>query len=128
MIQQITKGIQISITSNYEGKRYQNDTMYCVFSYHITIKNQSSNTVQLLNRHWNIFDSLNTLEVVEGDGVIGKKPILKPKEVHTYTSFCYLYSAIGAMNGYYTMVDFNTSKKFRVQIPTFQLTVPATVN
>ncbi len=128
MIQQITKGIKISITSNFEGKRYQNSSMYHAFSYSITIENQSSDTVQLLSRHWNIFDSLNEIEVVEGEGVIGKKPILKPKQSYTYTSHCFLISAIGSMNGFYDMINFSTSKQFKVQIPTFQLVIPATFN
>ena len=128
MIQQITKGIKISITSNFEGKRYQKSSMYHAFSYSITIENQSSDTVQLLNRHWNIFDSLNEIEVVEGEGVIGKKPILKPKQSYTYTSHCFLASAIGSMNGFYDMINFSTSKNFKVQIPTFQLMIPATLN
>jgi ApaG protein len=128
MIQQVTKGIKISITSNFEGKRYQNLRMYHVFSYSITIENQSSDTVQLLSRHWNIFDALNNIEIVEGEGVIGEKPILKPKEKYTYTSHCLLNSAIGSMNGFYHMINFSSSKKFKVQIPTFQLMVPATFN
>ena len=128
MIQQITKGIKISITSNFEGERYQNMQLYYAFSYSITIENQSSDTVQLLSRHWNIFDSLNNIEVVEGEGVIGKKPILKPKQTYTYSSNCYLTSPIGAMNGFYDMINFNSSKKFKVHIPTFQLILPATSN
>ncbi len=128
MIQQITKGIKISIISNFEDRRYQHSKIYYAFSYSVTIENQSSDTVQLLSRHWNIFDSLNNLEIVEGEGVIGKKPILKPKQIYTYSSNCYLTSAIGSMNGFYNMINFKTSKKFKVQIPTFQLMVPATFN
>jgi len=66
--------------------------------------------------------------VVEGEGVIGKKPILKPNETHTYTSNCLLRSPTGSMNGFFNMTNFTTSKKFIVQIPTFQLMVPATFN
>jgi len=128
MIQQITKGIKISITSNFEDRRYQHSKIYYAFSYSVTIENQSSDTVQLLSRHWNIFDSLNHLEIVEGQGVIGKKPILKPKQIYPYSSNCYLTSAIGSMNGFYNMINFKSSNKFKVQIPTFQLMLPATFN
>jgi len=128
MVQQITKGIKISITSNFEQKRYQNTKVFYIFSYSISIENQGSDTVQLLNRHWQIFDSLNKTEIVHGEGVIGRKPILKPKQSYTYTSNCYLSSAIGSMSGFYEMINFNTSKKFKVHIPTFQLMVPATFN
>ncbi len=128
MIQQITKGIKISITSNFEEKRYQGTQIYYAFNYSITIENQGNDTVQLLSRHWNIFDSLKNIEIIEGEGVIGEKPILKPKQIYTYTSNCFLTSPVGAMNGFYNMVNFNTSQKFKVQIPSFQLTTPATFN
>ena len=128
MIQQITKGIKISISSNFEGKHFQKSQLFYLFSYSITIENQSLDTVQLTSRHWNIFDSLSEIEIVEGEGVIGEKPILKPSEIHTYTSNCLLRSTAGSMNGFYSMNNFSTSKKFIVQIPTFQLTVPSTLN
>jgi len=128
MVQQVTKGIKISITTKFEGNRYQNSKVYYAFSYSITIENQSSDTVQLLSRRWNIFDSLNDLEMIEGEGVVGKKPILKPKQTYTYSSHCFLASPIGAMNGHYNMINFTTSKNFKVGIPTFQLMLPSTFN
>ena len=45
MIEQITKGIKITVDTNFEGKRYQNLRLYYAFSYSITIENQSSDTV-----------------------------------------------------------------------------------
>ena len=123
MVQQVTNGIKISVTTNFEGTSYRNYKLYYAFSYQVTIENQSNETVQLLERHWKIYDSLNQTEIVEGSGVIGKKPILKPSEKHTYGSNCFLTSPIGAMKGYYNMVTFSTSKTFKVHIPTFQLMV-----
>lgn len=123
MVQQVTNGIKVSVSSNFEGKSYRNYTMYYAFSYQVTIENQSNETVQLLERHWKIYDSLNKTEIVEGSGVIGKKPILKPSEKHTYQSSCFLTSPIGAMKGFYNMVMLSSSKSFKVFIPTFQLMV-----
>ncbi|NOR28531.1 MAG: Co2+/Mg2+ efflux protein ApaG [Lutibacter sp.] len=124
MVQQVTNGIKISVISNFEGTSYRNYKLYYAFSYQVTIENQSNETVQLLERHWKIYDSLNTTEIVEGSGVIGKKPILKPSQTHTYTSNCFLTSPIGSMSGFYNMVNFATTKTFKVFIPTFQLMVP----
>lgn len=123
MVQQVTNGIKISVNSNFEGSSYRNYKLYYAFSYQITIENQSNETVQLLERNWEIFDSLNKTETVEGSGVIGKKPILKPSQIHTYISNCFLTSPIGAMRGFYNMVTFSTAKSFKVYIPTFQLMV-----
>ncbi|MDP3311761.1 Co2+/Mg2+ efflux protein ApaG [Lutibacter sp.] len=128
MVQQVTNGIKISAVSNFEGTSYRNYRLYYGFSYVITIENQSNDTVQLIERHWNIFDSLNKKEIVEGDGVIGKKPVLKSAQVYSYQSNCFLTSPVGAMNGYYTMVNFATTKNFKVYIPTFQLMVPIMSN
>ncbi len=128
MIQQITKGIKISVITNFEGKRYQNLRMFYAFSYRITIENQSFNTVQLTERHWNIFDSLCNSSIVEGEGVVGKKPIIDPKQSYTYNSHCLLSSDIGSMNGYFKMINFTSSQQFKVQIPTFQLTIPPILN
>jgi ApaG protein len=128
MVQQVTNGIKISVNSHFVGTSYRNYQLYYGFSYQITIENQSNNTVQLLARHWKIYDSLNNTEIVEGSGVIGKKPVLKPTEKHTYASNCFLNSPIGAMKGFYTMVNFNSSKMFKVHIPTFQLMVSSIHN
>ena len=128
MVQQVTNGIKISVISNFEGTSYRNYKLYSGFSYQVTIENQSNDTVQLLERHWKIFDSLNNIEIVEGSGVIGQKPILKPSQIHTYKSNCFLTSPIGAMNGYYKMINFTTSKIFKVYIPTFQLMVSSIHN
>jgi ApaG protein len=128
MVQQVTNGIKISVTSNFEGTNYQNFRLYFAFSYEVTIENQSNDTVQLLERQWTIFDSLNHNEVVEGSGVIGKKPILKPTQKYTYRSNCFLTSPIGAMKGFYNMVNFSNSSTFKVYIPTFQLMVSSIHN
>jgi ApaG protein len=128
MVQQVTNGIKISVTSNFEGTNYQNFRLYFAFSYEVTIENQSNDTVQLLERQWTIFDSLNHNEVVEGSGVIGKKPVLKPTQKYTYRSNCFLTSPIGAMKGFYNMVNFSNSSTFKVYIPTFQLMVSSIHN
>lgn len=123
MVQQVTNGIKVSVSTNFEGSSYRNDTLLYAFSYLVTIENQSNETVQLLERNWKIYDSLNKTETVEGSGVIGQKPILKPSQIHIYKSNCLLTSPIGSMKGFYNMVDLSTSKTFKVYIPTFQLMV-----
>ncbi len=128
MIQQVTKGIKITVQTNFEGTRFQNSRLYYTFSYNITIENQTNDSVQLLSRYWNIFDSLCNLNTVEGEGVIGKKPIIAPKQSYSYNSHCFLTSPIGSMNGYFIMVNLTNTKQFEVQIPTFQLLAPAKLN
>ena len=128
MVQQITRGIKISVETNFEGTFYKNYKMHFAFGYIVTIENQSNEAVQLISRHWEIYDSLNNKEIIEGEGVIGKKPVLKPGEKHSYNSGCLLASPFGSMIGFYNMISFNSSKNFRVNIPCFKLSAPFALN
>ncbi|MCX2764378.1 Co2+/Mg2+ efflux protein ApaG [Aquimarina muelleri] len=128
MVQQITRGIKISVDTTFEGTFYKNHKMYFAFGYRITIENQSKDSVQLTSRFWEIKDALNNTEIVEGEGVIGKKPVLKPGESHTYNSGCLLNSPFGAMKGHYNMVNFTSTRKFQVMIPAFKLSTPFALN
>ncbi len=128
MVQQVTRGIKISVETSFEGTFYKHHKMHFAFGYNVIIENQSKDSVQLMARHWRITDALNKPETVDGEGVIGKKPVLKPGESHTYSSGCLLMSPFGAMEGFYQMVNFTTSRKFRVRIPTFKLSAPFALN
>ncbi|MFI2742287.1 Co2+/Mg2+ efflux protein ApaG [Zhouia sp. PK063] len=128
MITQVTKGIKISVETSFEGTFLKNYKVHFAFGYKITIENQSKDSVQLTSRHWKIFDALNDPEIIDGDGVIGKKPVIKPGESHTYSSGCLLTSPIGSMRGHYNMINFTSTKRFRVIIPTFRLSAPFALN
>ena len=128
MVQQVTSGIKISVETTFEGTFYKNYKVHYAFGYRVTIENQSKDAVQLNSRYWKILDALNNPEIVEGEGVIGKKPVLRPGETHTYNSGCLLNSPFGAMSGHYNMVNFTTSKKFKVNIPSFKLSAPFAIN
>jgi len=122
MVQQITKGIKVSVETKYDGIMERNSILNHVFSYFISIENKSNETVQLTDRFWIIFDSLNHTEIVEGEGVVGQTPILKPGETYTYKSGCVLTSNIGAMKGFFKMKSQETQTIFKVIVPAFQLT------
>ncbi len=128
MTTQITKGIKISVNTNFDGTFLKSNRTNYAFVYTITIENQSKDAVQLTSRHWQIYDSLYDLQIVEGEGVIGQKPIIRPGESHSYSSGCLLTSTIGAMKGHYNMVNFSSNEKFRVYIPTFKFSAPFALN
>ena len=91
-----------------------------VFAYFISIRNMGEKKVQLLKRHWLIHDSATGEYEVDGEGVIGKKPVIKPGKNHDYNSFCVLKSYRGSMKGYYLM-EREDGKSIKVKIPKFQL-------
>ncbi|MAZ50162.1 MAG: Co2+/Mg2+ efflux protein ApaG [Flavobacteriaceae bacterium] len=128
MIHYVTKGIRISVQTKYDGSYFQNYNLHFSFSYNIIITNHSKNTVQLKTRHWRIFDSLSNDIIIDGEGVVGKKPVLNPGDSHEYSSGCLITSPVGAMRGFYQMIDISSGKKFRAYIPTFKLNAPQALN
>ncbi len=128
MVQQVTSGIKISVETHFEGTFYKNYKIHFAFGYRVTIENQSKDSVQLTSRFWKIKDALNSTEIAEGEGVVGKKPVLRPGESHTYSSGCLLSSPFGSMSGHYNMINFTSTKKFKVAIPSFKLSAPFAIN
>jgi ApaG protein len=115
-----TEGIRITVQPVYlDG---QSDVLQrkFVFAYFIRIENGSSQTVQLMRRHWFIRHSSGRIEEVEGEGVVGKQPTIHPGSSHEYNSYCVLETMEGAMEGTYLMKREN-GENFRVAIPTFTL-------
>jgi ApaG protein len=125
---QITKGIEVAVESKYQGRFVSNEGPLFVYNYTITITNHSDQTVRLVNRHWDIFDSMNVFTQVNGEGVIGQQPILLPGDSHSYTSGCHLRSDFGAMSGFYGMENVTTGQQFEVDIPKFLLVCPTILN
>lgn len=91
-----------------------------VFAYIVRIENHGAEEVQLLRRHWYIYDATGRVQEVEGEGVIGKQPIIAPGAHHTYNSFSVLSTFEGAMEGTYLMERPN-GERFRIAIPKFDL-------
>ncbi len=128
MINHVTKGIKVSVRTSFDGSYFKNYSLHFSFNYIIIITNQSKSTVQLKTRHWRVFDSLSSDIIIDGEGVVGKKPLLKPGDSYKYSSGCLITSPVGAMRGFYNMVDVNSGKKFKAYIPTFKLNAPQALN
>jgi len=128
MINHVTKGIKVSVRTGFDGSYFKNYSLHFSFNYTIIITNQSKSTVQLKTRHWRVFDSLSSDIIIDGEGVVGKKPLLKPGDSYKYSSGCLITSPVGAMRGFYNMVNVNSGKKFKAYIPTFKLNAPQALN
>jgi ApaG protein len=128
MLTQVSEGVRISVEVRYEPVLSSPLTDSYIFSYHIRIRNENDFPVHLLRRHWFIFDSAAMRREVEGPGVIGEQPVIRPGEEFTYSSACDLRSTKGTMRGFYTMHNPETKSFFRVTIPRFLLEVPFQLN
>lgn len=124
----VTHGVRISVKSMFVEDRTAAHAHRFAFAYHIVIQNESLYTVQLLRRHWNIFDAFGTRRVVIGDGVIGEQPVIEPGQAHGYISGCVLPTPQGKMEGHYVMLRVDTGEEFPVRIPGFLLGAPYLLN
>ncbi len=128
MTKTLTHGIEISVECKYWPEQSSPKENLYFFIYYITIENKSTESMQLIKRHWDIFDSINEKRMVDGIGVVGETPILEPGEKYEYNSGCNLVSEIGFMKGYYTMKKILSGTEVDVEIPQFNLIVPAKLN
>lgn len=121
----VTKGIKISVEAKYRAEHSSVEHRHFLFSYMIVIENNSEYTVQLLTRHWEIFDSCGETSIVDGEGVVGEQPVLDPGERFEYESACSITTDMGRMKGTYLMERKIDGARFYVTIPEFELIAPA---
>jgi ApaG protein len=121
-------GIRITVETYFQPEHSRPREQKFIYAYRITIENMSDVTVQLLRRHWMIYDGNGLMREVEGEGIIGKQPVLKPGESHQYISWTHLMTDIGCMKGTYLMQSLPDGKQFSVRIPRFVMVCPAKHN
>jgi len=123
----ITHGIRVRVRSEYVADESQPEHGNWFFAYHISIMNESDETVQLVGRAWLITDGHGSTEEVRGPGVVGEQPVLAPGDAFEYTSACPLPTPFGSMEGSYQMVT-EAGQRFDVAIQRFSLSEPYAIN
>ena len=118
-----TQGIVITVMPAFlahESDPVQNKYMW---GYAIRIRNTTSQSVQLRDRHWIIYDAAGRKEEVQGEGVIGEQPVIKPGSHYDYNSGVPLTTPSGLMSGRYRFTT-SDNTEFWVEIPAFSLDSP----
>jgi ApaG protein len=128
MVAKITEGVKVSVETTYQPEYSNPANEHFMFAYKVMIENLTEYSVQLLSRHWNIFDSNGTKREVEGEGVVGLQPIIEPGQFHEYVSGCNLKTDMGTMQGTYQMKRLVDNELFDVKIPEFNLVAPFKLN
>lgn len=123
MYEKTTRNLTVFVEPQYLENQSNPDEGKFVWSYTIIVRNNGSETVKLLNRHWIITDGLGRKQEVRGDGVVGEQPVLRPNSQFQYTSGCPLSTPSGVMEGSYGMIN-EKSERFDIAIPAFSLDCP----
>jgi ApaG protein len=119
--------IDVEVESRFVPDQSQPTDNRYVFAYTITLRNAGETGAQLMTRHWVIKDANGKVEEVRGDGVVGEQPWMRPGESFEYTSGAVLETAVGTMEGTYSMIA-DDGTQFDAPIPTFVLSIPRTLH
>ena len=123
----LTEDIRVSVQSFFLSDQSAPEENHYIWAYRICIANDSDRTVQLLARRWEITDATGYTNVVEGEGVVGEQPILRPDENHVYSSGTPLSTPTGFMTGHYQMIDLSgelSGRTYTIAVPAFSLDSP----
>jgi len=119
----ITEGIEVAVWPEFIDSQATALGNIFIWTYHIRIENKGSETIKLTNRHWRIIDEQGAIQEVDGEGVVGEKPIITVGEYFQYTSSVHLRYPSGIMSGYYQMQK-DDGISFEVKVPAFSLDAP----
>jgi ApaG protein len=123
MYSAITRAIRVSVEPVFLDEQSSPSDDHYVWAYQVKIENDGEETVQLVNRHWRITDAQGRMQEVQGEGVVGEQPTLKPGQAFEYTSGTPLGTPSGIMMGSYEM-ETTAGERFDIDIPAFSLDSP----
>lgn len=123
----ITDGVTVRMAVNFMPDQSRVEAGRWFWVYHIRLENGRDDTIQLRTRHWRITDSQGLVRLVDGEGVVGETPVLRPGATHDYVSGCELTTRHGSMEGHYTFACAG-GRALRVAIPFCPLAAPATIS
>jgi ApaG protein len=118
-----TDGIVVRVTPSFLEDESRPEEHRFIWAYHIEIENKGERTVQLQTRHWRITDRDGRVQEVNGVGVVGKTPVLRPGDTFEYSSGAPLSVPSGMMQGAYRLTD-EQGELIEVRIPLFALDSP----
>jgi ApaG protein len=117
---QASEKASVAVVPEYLPERSSPSQLFFSYAYHVTITNTSDVSIQLLSRTWIITDGSGYVETIEGDGVVGEQPWIKPGRAFEYSSGCPLRTPTGNMRGWYHF-KCGSGSNFSVRIPLFFL-------
>lgn len=127
-VDELDAGVRVNVEPDFQEAESAPGEQRFVFSYTVSVHNESRRSVQLLARHWKITQGSGKVQEVRGKGVVGQQPMIAPGQVFRYTSRAILEGPVGVMEGAYTCVDTATQRLFEVPIAPFRLASPNQVH
>lgn len=119
--------IDVEVSPRFLEEQSEPEQGRYAFAYTVDIRNHGDVPARLLSRHWRIDHGNGRIERVDGEGVVGEQPRLRPGEAFRYSSGVLLETDHGSMQGHYDM-QADDGTVFPVPVPPFVLTLPRTLH
>ena len=91
------------------------------FVYFISIFNHSEDTFTIKGRKWVVREGTE-VTVVEGEGVVGQTPVLKPGQQFSYNSYHVTADDADVQGAFFGTLE--SGERVFIRIPTFKLCIP----
>ncbi|XP_041445771.1 F-box only protein 3 [Xenopus laevis] len=124
-----TDDIAVSVSTSFLPELSSIHPPHYFFTYRIRLEMSKDadpeKACQLDSRYWRITNAKDQVEEVQGPGVVGDYPQLRPGRVYEYTSCTSFSTSSGYMEGYYTFHRIDKKQEtFNVVIPRFHMKCP----
>ena len=116
----LTRGIRVAVSPAYLAEQSEPAARRFLFGYRIRVTNEGEVGARLVSRSWMVVNSHGQREDVEGEGVVGQQPHLRPGQSFEYSSYCPLNTAWGTMEGTFRM-ERDDGEGFEAAISRFYL-------
>jgi F-box protein 3 len=124
----VTHNVRVSVATAFIPEMSTVKPPHFTFAYRITMSMDAGvsrkHSCRLETRHWMITDSNGKTTRVDGPGVIGEYPVMKPGAEYHYISCTNFQSERGEMSGAYTFRNLMTSETVDVEVPVFHMECP----
>jgi ApaG protein len=121
-----TSDIEVSVWPEFIDRKTSQIGELFIWAYHVRIKNKNTESIKLLSRYWRIIDECGNVQEVEGEGVVGEKPLIVSNGVYQYSSGIHLKYPSGIMTGKYRIEKISNKEILEIKIPNFSLDIPST--
>lgn len=120
-----TGPFQVSVSTCFLPDVSRINPPYYLHTYMITMQmdpnGSDSDSCQLKSRHWIITDENGYERRVDGHGVAGEYPIMRPGASHTWVSCTTFKTTYGNMKGHFKMRNLQTGMLTEIACPTFHM-------
>lgn len=108
----------------HDPDRFSDETPHA-FVYFLTIENDTDHTIQFLGRKWILEYNDGSTRVIEGDGIVGKRPVLEPGEIFSYNSFHLSGQSAIAMGSFFGLDE--QEQRIVTRTPPMDLHLPSDI-